>query len=177
MSIHVAPARPRARRLAVAVSSVLALVILGSVSYRVLAQTGLGSFEPGVESEIWQQLTAFGQRINPSCTNSDLAGTVCSNGLPPPLGEMLFPIGVAADGGNIYITDQFNNRIQAFDFSGNPLPLATFQPIGNGLPGGGANQLNQPEGLAVDAAHKLVVGDSLNDRVPVFNANGSFAFE
>src|SRR2546428_14095011 len=77
MSIHVAPApaRARARRFTVAVVSALALVILEWASYRVLAQTGLGSFEPGVESEIWQQLTAFGQRINPSCTNSDLEGT------------------------------------------------------------------------------------------------------
>ena len=176
MSLGVASARVRARRVVVTVVVAAALSMAGGLSLRVLASATLGVFAPGVEGEIWQQLLpAFGQPLDASCTNSG-TGTVCgANNSPPPLGEVLYPIGVATDGGNIFITDQFNNRIQEFAADGTPVALTV--AIGKGLAGDGPQLLNQPEGLAIDAAHKLITGDSLNGRVAVFNADGSFAFE
>ena len=112
--------------------------------------------------------------------------------MPPLLGQMLDPFMLAVDGEKIYVSDQSNHRIQAFLFDGTPVPLT--HPIGDGIPGDGPYpaypadarltghndpitgvRLNSPDGIAVDAAHKLIVGDA-SGYVNVFNADGSPAF-
>jgi hypothetical protein len=126
------------------------------------------------------------------CQYDDANGVPYPVLMPPKLGQMLDPFMLAVDGERIYVSDQSNHRIQAFKFDGTPIPLA--HPIGDGIPGSdsygpypadsrltGHNdpitgiRLFAPDGLAVDAEHKLVVADA-GGFVNVFNPDGSPAF-
>ncbi|HYE87953.1 MAG TPA: MBG domain-containing protein [Vicinamibacterales bacterium] len=104
----------------------------------------------------------------------------------PPLGDLLNPVGLAAErkivsgqsvtGSAIYVVDQYNQRVQAFDFDGNPIAMS--HPIGNGVagsgtyayPDGGATgtMLSEPYGIAVDAAGRILVADGMNARIAIF---------
>ena len=101
----------------------------------------------------------------------------------PPLGSLLNPVSVAVDRAKVYVSDSFNHRVQLFDFDGNPTALA--HPIGNGMRGDGpyayaggdsGQQLNEPYGIALDAAGRILVADAGNARVAIFNPDGSVAF-
>lgn len=114
---------------------------------------------------------------------------------PPPLGALLLPVALATDTVDVgtpgspniqhrvYVADGFNHRIQAFTFEGAPLPMEF--PIGSGragighysYPGGSEGQLlSLPYGIAVEAQHRLLVADGGNQRIAIFNSNGSVAF-
>ncbi|MEH2042035.1 scytonemin biosynthesis PEP-CTERM protein ScyF [Nostoc sp.] len=69
--------------------------------------------------------------------------------------------------GNIYVADQYNNRVQVLDPNGKP--LYTF-----GSAGSGPGQLLQPIGIEVDDQENVYVADSINSRVQVFDKNGNF---
>lgn len=103
----------------------------------------------------------------------------------PPLGDLLNPVGLAAErkivsgqsvtGSAIYVVDQYNHRVQAFDFDGVPIPMA--HPIGNGWAGDGTyaypdgttgTMLKEPYGIAVDAVGRILVADGLNSRIAIF---------
>jgi hypothetical protein len=118
--------------------------------------------------------------------------------VPPPPGALVDPVGLAVDGTTVYVVDDQNNRVQAFDFDGHVKPMK--YPIGNGIPGSGTysysnyfpyatfpgyetfdggysgSQLNAPNGLAVDASHTIVVADSANHRLAMFASDGSSLF-
>jgi hypothetical protein len=99
------------------------------------------------------------------------------------------PQGVATDpSGNVYVADTINQRISVFAAAG-PFLRAFGHDV---VPGGGfglevcttsckpgtngdlAGQLAGPNGLGVDAAGNVYVGDSSNHRVSVFTSNGAF---
>lgn len=109
----------------------------------------------------------------------------------PPTGHLLNPVGVATErkmvsgqsvtGSAVYVVDQYNHRVQAFDFNGVPMPMA--HPIGNGTFGSGTysyppsptypsgltgSLLSEPYGIAVDRAGRILVADGLNQRVAIF---------
>ena len=69
--------------------------------------------------------------------------------------------------GNIFVADQYNNRVQVLDPNGKP--LYTF-----GSAGSGPGQLLQPIGIEVDDQENVYVADSINSRVQVFDKNGKF---
>jgi len=69
--------------------------------------------------------------------------------------------------GNIFVADQYNNRVQVLDPNGKP--LLAFGSIGSG-PG----QLLQPIGIEVDDQENVYVADSINSRVQVFDKKGKF---
>jgi len=79
-----------------------------------------------------------------------------------------WPTGLALDAaGNVYITDQFNNRIRRVTPDGNINTFAgdgreTF--AGDGGPATRAS-LNHPAGVAVDAAGNVYIADQLNHRI------------
>jgi uncharacterized protein (TIGR03437 family) len=90
------------------------------------------------------------------------------DGGPAAQASMNNPTALATDAaGNLYVTDQFNQRIRRIDGSG------TIQTIaGNGNPafsgdGGPATSaaLNYPGGIVVDAGGSLYIVDSVNQRV------------
>ncbi len=86
------------------------------------------------------------------------------------------PRGIAVDSlGNVYIADANNNRVRKVDTSGNINTVA-----GNGVCCGSSGdgglatgaQLNNPLGLAADAAGDLYIADSNNQRVRKVNSGG-----
>jgi DNA-binding beta-propeller fold protein YncE len=69
--------------------------------------------------------------------------------------------------GNIFVADQYNNRVQVLDPNGSPL-------LAFGSAGSGPGQLLQPIGIEVDDQENVYVADSINSRVQVFDKNGNF---
>lgn len=69
--------------------------------------------------------------------------------------------------GNIFVSDQFNNRVQVLDPDGKPL-------LAFGTQGTGTGQFFQPIGIEVDDQENIYVADKGNSRVQVFDKNGNF---
>ena len=83
-------------------------------------------------------------------------------------GEFIWPAGMALDSQeNVYVTDEWLNRISVFDKDGE------FQ-VAWGEGGGGDGQLNRPSGIAVDAEDNLFIVDSLNHRIQKLTKDGAF---
>ena len=83
-------------------------------------------------------------------------------------GELIWPAGIALDSQeNVYVTDEWLNRVSVFDKDGN------FQSVW-GVAGGGDGQLNRPSGIAIDREDQLLIVDSLNHRVQRFTRDGAF---
>ncbi len=83
-------------------------------------------------------------------------------------GELAEPMFIAFSGGNAYVTDWVNNRVQEFDKEGKP--IATF-----GSKGTGNGQFEGPEGIATDpATGTLYVADTGKNRIETFSTTGVF---
>src|SRR5438309_1407389 len=83
-------------------------------------------------------------------------------------GQFLLPTGVAVDaGGNVYVGDSGNHRIQVFTSTG------TYLTEWGGF-GSGNGQLNVPFGVAVDASGNVYVVDENNYRIQVFTSSGTY---
>ena len=81
-------------------------------------------------------------------------------------GQLIWPAGIATDAQkNIYITDEWMNRISIFDKEGTFLTSW-------GSPGSGDGEFNRPSGIAIDEQGDLYVVDSLNHRVQKFTKDG-----
>ena len=70
-------------------------------------------------------------------------------------------------GGNVYVADTNNNRIQKFTSNG------TFTTA-LGSRGSGNGQFFSPRGVAVDSGGNVYVVDSGNSRIQQFTSNGTF---
>jgi DNA-binding beta-propeller fold protein YncE len=82
--------------------------------------------------------------------------------------EKNFPWTVAVNAeGNVYITDNYNDRIKIFNSAGTL--VKTF-----GTSGSGDGEFNTPWGITLDTNGNLYVVDKGNDRVQVFNSEGIF---
>lgn len=92
--------------------------------------------------------------------------------------ELEYPNGVAVDSsGKIYIADTYNQRIRVVDTSGVISTVA-----GNGTPayggdGGPAIQANLqfPDGVAVDAAGRIYIADTSNQRIRLVDTSGNIS--
>ena len=83
-------------------------------------------------------------------------------------GEFIQPTSLALDKQeNVYLADEWLNRISVFDKEGNFLSKW-------GTPGSGDGELNLPWGLAFDKEENLWIVDSGNSRVQKFNKEGKF---
>ena len=83
-------------------------------------------------------------------------------------GEFIWPAGLALDSQeNIYVTDEWLNRISIFDKDGGFLRMW-------GSPGVRDGELNRPSGIAVDGNDDLYVVDSLSHRVQKFTRQGVY---
>jgi tripartite motif-containing protein 71 len=106
-------------------------------------------------------------------------------------GEMSSPSSVAVDsGGNVYVADFDNNRIQRFSATGlfertwgkgvnqttggNLCTLASGNTCQAGTVGGLGGEMNQPLGIATDSSDNVYLGDSSNNRIEKFDSSGTF---
>jgi uncharacterized repeat protein (TIGR02543 family) len=86
-------------------------------------------------------------------------------------GQFKDPIGIAIEpNGYVYVADNNNHRIQAFNSSG--AYLFQFGSLGTG-----DGQFKCPWGISVSPNGYVYVVEYLGHRVQVFNANGSFIFK
>ena len=85
-----------------------------------------------------------------------------------PDGSFMWATSIALDkADNVYVSDEWYNRISIFTKDGNWLGKW-------GTPGSGDGELNRPSGMAFDADDNLYVVDSLNNRVQKFTKEGKF---
>ena len=83
-------------------------------------------------------------------------------------GQFLWPCGIALDSEeNIYVTDEWLNRVTIFDKDGKLLGVW-------GTPGEGDGEFNRPSGIAIDQNDDLYIVDSLNHRVQKFTKDGKY---
>ena len=120
------------------------------------------------------------RRIDPSGTITSIAGTgergFSGDGGPAVAAQLNFPAGVAADGsGNLYIADEWSNRIRRVDLSGTITTIAGTGRRGFSGDGGAAvaARLNYPNGVAVDGAGNLYIADSDNHRIRRIDVSGT----
>ena len=120
------------------------------------------------------------RRIDPSGTITTIAGTgergFSGDGGPAVAAQLNFPAGVAVDGsGNLYIADEWNNRIRRVDLSGTITTIAGTGRRGFSGDGGTAvaARLNHPNGVAVDGAGNLYIADSDNHRIRRIDLSGT----
>ena len=97
------------------------------------------------------------------CSYKDQFGSVGSAS-----GQFNWPSSIAVDpGGNIYVTDKENYRVQKFD--------SAFKFLKSwGSIGDGPGQFNYPTGLAIDSSGNILVGDLRNNRIQKFDPDGKF---
>ena len=151
----------------------------GAVSGGELAKSsGAGPGEAGY-------LGAFGavsqriRRVDRPAGRTAVLGAAGGSGDGGPASEARFshPSGVAVDGaGNVYVTDSGSHRVRRIDAATGLIETLA----GAGVPGGGGDggpaslaQLDEPLGVAVGAAGKAYVADSLNHRVRVIEEGPS----
>jgi DNA-binding beta-propeller fold protein YncE len=83
-------------------------------------------------------------------------------------GRLGKPRGAAVDsGGNVYVCDWLNNRVQVFNSSG--VYQSQF-----GSAGAGNGQFNGPADIAIDGTGKIWVADAYNNRIQRFSAAGVY---
>lgn len=71
--------------------------------------------------------------------------------------------------GDIFVSDGYqNSRIVQYDRNGLPIRIVS------GEMGDGPGQLSLPHGVVVDSQERIIVGDSANSRIVVFDAFGRF---
>jgi hypothetical protein len=89
--------------------------------------------------------------------------------LPAQDGRFRQPTDVAWDSrGNIYITDGYvNSRVAKYDRNGDWVKQW-------GTKGSGPGQFNTPHAIAIDRSDNIYVGDRGNQRIQVFDTNGTF---
>ncbi|NQW23802.1 MAG: SMP-30/gluconolactonase/LRE family protein [SAR202 cluster bacterium] len=83
-------------------------------------------------------------------------------------GEFMWPTSVALDSkGNLYLADEWLNRISKFTKDGEFVSKW-------GTAGSGDGELNGPAGLAIDADDNMIVVDSGNNRIQKFALDGKY---
>jgi DNA-binding beta-propeller fold protein YncE len=83
-------------------------------------------------------------------------------------GRFMWPTAIALDkAGNVYVSDEWYNRISIFTRDGDWLGKW-------GTSGSGDGELNRPSGMAFDADDNLYIVDSLNNRIQKFTSEGKF---
>ena len=83
-------------------------------------------------------------------------------------GQFIWPVGIALDSqGNVYVTDEWLNRVSIFDMDGNFLSLWGSFGDGNG-------EFAGPAGIAIDQKDNLYIVDSRNHRVQKLTKDGMF---
>jgi len=85
------------------------------------------------------------------------------------------PTGIEVDlNGNIYVSDRLNDRVQVFEPDG----MGSFRfRTSFGSTGSGDGQFSRPRSIALDSDGNVYVADFSNDRVQVFEPDGTGGFQ
>lgn len=112
-------------------------------------------------------------RVFTTDANGDILGSF--GGFGSADGKFNDPWGIAVDSsGDIFVADTFNHRIQKFDENGNFL-LAWGTPGVSSAPGAGrSTTFFGPRAIVIDQQGRLLVSDTGNKRVQVFDTDGNF---
>ena len=112
------------------------------------------------------------RKVDGTGTITTIAGTgelgFGGDGGPAIQARLSLPYSVAVDGaGNLYIADQYNNRIRRVDSTGTITTIAGTGERGFSGDSGPATQaqLDDPTGVAVDGAGTLYIADASNHRI------------
>jgi len=121
-------------------------------------------------------------QITPSFTITTFAGNYTSgfsgDGSAASGAELSSPFSVAVDKtGNVFIADQFNNRIRKVDTSGNISTVAGNGTSGYTGDGSAATsaEMADPEGIAVDSSGNLYISDTANCVVRKVTSSGTIS--
>jgi tripartite motif-containing protein 71 len=139
---------------------------------------------------------AFGWNVNKSEGKLEVCTTSCktggTGGTGAASGEFNEPKGIAVtSGGDVYVSDTVNNRVQEFTEKGEFIATFGFDVNEKGAEqfevcttkcqagkaGSGNGEFNVPIGLAVDAAGNIWVADRSNSRVEEFNSEDKYLFK
>ena len=90
-------------------------------------------------------------------------------------GLFSFPAGIFIDATNneLYVVDQLNFQVQIFDLNGTYLRCIGGTNASPGSFFGRSRPLNQPQGVWVDSAGRVLVSDAADGQVKVFDRNGN----
>ena len=90
-------------------------------------------------------------------------------------GLFSFPAGIFVDSaaGEVYVVDQLNFQVQIFDLQGGYLRCIGGSNANPGSVFGRSRPLNQPQGVWVDDAGRVLVSDAADGQVKVFDRNGN----
>ena len=120
------------------------------------------------------------RKVDSTGTITTIAGTgergFSGDGGPATQASLNSPFGVAVDGaGNLYIADQYNNRIRRVDSTGTITTIAGTGERRFGGDGGPAirAQLDAPSGVAVDGEGNLYIADASNHRIRKVDSTGT----
>ena len=121
------------------------------------------------------RMVAVGTNIISTFAGTGFAGSRHTEGHPANQAAIRNPRGIVVDSaGNVYFSDSGNQKVKMVDTTG---ILHTF--AGNGTAGykgdgGPANkaELNQPGGLAIDAAGNIYIADTFNNVIRMVNTSG-----
>jgi hypothetical protein len=105
-----------------------------------------------------------------------VAGGAIQDGSKATNAALAFPEFVAADaGGNLYISDSYNNRIRKVDVTGVISTIAGTGIAGYSGDGGQAKnaRINTPEGIVVNTVGNVIFADSQNNAIRMISVNGS----
>ncbi len=104
-----------------------------------------------------------------------IGGPSGENNLNPPAGLFKEPWDVAAaPDGSIYVADTWNHRVQHLKADGTFISAwGTYSNTG-GQAAGADSGFFGPRGIAIDANGRVLVADTGNKRIQIFDANGKF---
>jgi len=129
---------------------------------------------------IADQLNSRIRKVSPAGTITTVAGKgtigYSGDGSAATSAELYHPCGLALDSaGNLYIADAASNVIRKLSTNGTIATVAGNHTAGYAGDGGAATSasLNEPLGVAVDAAGNIYIADSFNSRIRVVAANGT----
>jgi RHS repeat-associated protein len=115
---------------------------------------------------------AFIETVGWGVSNGEAKLEVCTTGCKAGIagagkGQLAEPDGIAIAGGDIYVVDSGNDRVEVLNEKGEWVTQW-------GSLGTGAGQFKIPLAIAVSSTNKVWVGDSINRRVQEFSSTGTF---
>ena len=120
------------------------------------------------------------RKVDSTGTITTVAGTwvwgFSGDGGPASEAQLANPLGVTVDGaGNLYIADSRNHRIRKVDSTGTITTVAGTGVEGFSGDGGPAVEarISFPEGVALDGAGNLYIGDTYNNRIRKVDSRGT----